>query len=106
MNAGLYLPGGEISRNGQLRARMTEPELEELVASVTLERLRQMVLETPGSFQLTKRIAITEEALLKGLLWGREAGEGLEYQHVASRLLRAIRQAAAACPRVVQSRKT
>ncbi|OQB26573.1 MAG: hypothetical protein BWY10_02040 [Chloroflexi bacterium ADurb.Bin180] len=85
---------------------MTEPELEELAASVTPERLRQLVLDTPGSFQLKKRIVITAEALVKELLRGREAGEGLQYQHVASRLLRAIRQAAAACPGAVQSRKT
>jgi hypothetical protein len=85
---------------------MTEQELEELAASVTPERLRRMVLETPGSFKLKKRVAITEEALLQELLRGREAGEGLEYQHVASRLLRALRQAAAAIPGAVQAQRT
>lgn len=85
---------------------MTEPELEELAASVTPERLRQMVLEMPGSFKLKRRIAATEEALLKELLRGRETGEGLEYQHVASRLLKAIRQAAAAIPGAVLAQRT
>ena len=85
---------------------MNEQELEELAASVTPERLRQLVAETPGTFKLKRRIAITEEALLKELLRGRDAGQGLEYQHVASRLLRAIGQAAALCPGAVQAERT
>ena len=69
---------------------MTEVELDKLVASVTPDRLRALMLTVWGKLYLGRRTAVPMEALLQGLTAGVDTGEGDEFRRVRARLREAI----------------
>lgn len=77
---------------------MTEEELDQLVASVTPERLRALALTVKGTFPIGKRTAVPVEALLRALAAESQISVGGEYRQVMARLNGAIRLAVQQMP--------
>jgi len=77
---------------------MTEEELNELVASVTPERLRALGQTLEDTFHLRRRTGVPVVSLLRALTAGADVGAGAEYRHVMARLTEAIRFAVQQMP--------
>jgi len=69
---------------------MTPAELDQLVASVTPERLRALVPTHWGTTRRRGRTLVQVMALIDALTAGMDRGEGMEYQQVIGRLREAI----------------
>ena len=69
---------------------MTQEELDELVASVTPERLRALALTVWGTFRRRGRTAVPVMALVEGLMAGLDTGEGPERRQVMADLYHAL----------------
>lgn len=70
---------------------MTKEELDELVASVTPERLQALALTVESTYPLGKRTAVPVGGLVRALTAGVDLAEGPEEQQVTARLAEAIR---------------
>ncbi len=70
---------------------MTEGELNQLVATVTPERLRVLGRTMEDVLHLRGRTGVPLVSLLRALTAGADVGAGAEYRHVMARLTEAIR---------------
>jgi len=77
---------------------MTQAELDQVVASVTPERLRALALTAWGTCRHRGRTVVPVMALVEGLTAGMDTGAGAEYQRVISRLRHAIEAAVQQMP--------
>ena len=69
---------------------MTPEELDQIVASITPERLRALVPTPWGTTRRRGRTLVQVMALIDALTAGMDKGEGLDYQQVIGRLREAI----------------
>lgn len=80
------------------RGAITQDELDEIIASVTPERLRALAPKVWGTARRRGRTVVQVMALIDGLTAGLDKGDGGEHQRVVAELRRAIQAAMAQMP--------